>query len=277
MLNRVEASNSQGAMLSLPLEDISGGYVIEEINGLDPVKATLVSSSFANRDGSQYQSSRREDRNITLRIGLEPDYVSSNVQGLRKGLYRVFMPKTEVKLRFHMTDGVVDIWGRVESLETALFTQEPAVDISIICFDPDFIDPTPVEVPWSTTDSTVDPATLLTINYLGTIETGIELVMNLNRSLNEFTIYHRLPDNSLQILEFAAPLVAGDVLTLSTISGAKGATLSRAGIVSSLLYGISPQSKWIELVGPGENYIRVYAGGAAIPLTIKYSNRYGGL
>ncbi len=56
MLIKVEARTSSGALLILPLDDVSSGYVVEEIEGLDPVKATLVSSSFAQADGEQYHT-----------------------------------------------------------------------------------------------------------------------------------------------------------------------------------------------------------------------------
>lgn len=273
MLTMVQVTNSQGSLLNLPLEDISGGLIVEEITGLDPVKATLVSSSFAGFDGSQYHSSRRENRNITMRLGLEPDYVTTSVQDLRRRVYSFFMPKTEVKLRFIMSDGfMVDIFGRVESCETAHFTQEPAVDISLLCFDPDFVDPTPVVVNGSTTSDTTETL----ISYIGSVETGIELVLNVDRTLTEFTFYHRPPDGTLRTLDFAAPLQAGDVLTINTVPGSKTVTLNRSGTNSSILYGVSPQSNWIELI-PGDNYIRVYAEGAAIPYSITYANRYGGL
>jgi hypothetical protein len=77
-------------------------------------------------------------------------------------------------------------------------------------------------------------------------------------------------------MDFAGSLVSGDVLTISTVSGNKYVTLKRASVVSSLLYGISPTSKWLEFL-PGDNYIRVYATGATIPYTITYTKRYGGL
>ena len=68
MLKRVEVVTPQGAVLDLPLGDISSSLQIESIEGLDPVKATIASSSFAQLDGAQYQSSRRETRDIKLRI-----------------------------------------------------------------------------------------------------------------------------------------------------------------------------------------------------------------
>lgn len=273
MLTKVEVTNSQGALLGLQLDDVSDGLILEDIQGLDPVKATLVSSSFANLDGEQYHSSRREARNVKLTIGLEPDYITSSVRDLRKRLYGFFMPKSEVTLLFYDSDGLtVNIVGRVESCETALFTKEPAMDISIMCFDPDFIDPNVVTI----NGMSVSDSTELLIPYDGTVETGILLELDVNRDLTQFTIYHRPPDGTLRTTDFAASLTTGDTLKISTVPGSKYATLTRAASDSSLLYGISPQSNWIELQN-GDNYLRLYAEGAGIPYTITYTPRYGGL
>lgn len=272
MLNLVEV-RGQAGILSLPLEDSTLGYDIQEITGLDPVKATLVSSSFAQQDGAQYQSSRRETRNITMKLGLYPDYTTDTVQTLRQRLYPLLMTKKAVSLRFYMDgDMIVDIDGRVESFENAMFSDTPGVDLSIMCFDPDFIAPTPVVVNGSTTSG----STMTTINYAGTVETGIELKLNVNRTLSAFTIYHQTPDGSIKTMDFAGSLVSGDVITITTTPGSKAATLTRSGSNSSVLYAVSPQSNWLEL-DTGANSIRVYASGATIPYTITYTRRYGGL
>jgi Phage tail protein. len=273
MLTMVEARTPQGTLLGISLEDVTDGIIVADIEGLDPVKATIVSSSFARLDGVQYQSSRREARNIKLKLGLEPDYINNTVSDIRQRLYQFFMPKREVNLRFITSTGLsVDISGRVESFESPLFTKEPQVDISVVCFDPDLVDPTLVEVSGLTTADTTESL----VTYEGSVETGITFVLNVDRVISEFTFYHRPPDNTLRSLEFATPLEAGDVLTISTIAGSKGATLKRAGVDSSVLYGISPQSNWIELM-PGDNNIRVYAEGLGIPYDIEYVNKYGGL
>jgi len=275
VLQLVEVRTRQGDLLSLPLEDDSSGLRVAEIEGLGPVKATLVSSSFANMDGEEYQSSRREPRNIKMKIELDPDpEVGDTVYGLRKTIYKFFMPKSEVSFRLFMADGLeVDIVGRVETCEPAMFTIEPTIDISIMCFKPDFYELTPELVPGTTTSGEIP----MTIEYEGSIETGIQLTLNVDRSLPEFSVYHVPPDDETKTMDFDNyPLVAGDVLTISTVRGAKGATLTRAGVTSSVLYGISPQSNWIELL-PGTNTIRVAAAGADIPLTIQYIKRHGGL
>lgn len=273
MLETVEVRTEQGALLSLPLQGVISGYNIENIDGLDPVKATLVSSSFANMDGQQYHSSRRETRNIILTIGLEPDYLTSTVQALRQALYGFFMPKAVVNLRFVMEDGLeVDIQGRVESMETALFTKEPAVNVSIICFDPDLFDATPVVLSGNTTSGTTETE----IDYDGTVDTGVLLTVNVNRTVSGLTLYHRDPSGTLRSLDFQVAMVNGDIIKISTVTGDKYARKTTSGTETSALYAVSPQSYWLKLQ-PGVNTVRLYATGAAIPYTLTYTTRYGGI
>lgn len=275
MLTKVEVRTDQGALLTLPLQDISQGLIVESIEGLDPVKATIVSSSFAQLDGEQYQSARREKRNIVINLALEPDYAVGSVQGLRNLLYHFFMPKARVKLRFFSVgQPTVDIEGRIETFVAPKFAKDPTAAISILCFDPDFFTPDVVLVP----GNTVSTATETTLNYNGSVETGFLFKLFPNRDVSEFTIYHRPADDTLRALEFQSPtpMIAGDVLAISTQPGNKYATLTRAGVGTSILYGISPQSNWINLF-PGPNKLRVYTEGAPVPYSIEYTTKYGGL
>src|SRR5687768_15048880 len=100
MLTRVDVTTRQGNLLSLLLEEISSGLVVEEIEGLDPVRAILVSSSYAGQDGEQYQSSKRERRDIKITLGIEPDETVEEVADVRRRIYAYFMPKSEVNLKF---------------------------------------------------------------------------------------------------------------------------------------------------------------------------------
>lgn len=275
MLTMFDVQNPQGDLQVFRLDDDEDDYVVANIEGLDPVKATLVTSSFANQDGSQYHSSKRESRNIKITIELNPDYIQDSVSELRSRLYRYFMPKTEVKFRFYLDNGdYLWISGRVESFETPLFTNEPTVVISIFCFNPDFFDPRAVFVDGMTTSGVDEMA----LPYSGTVETGVNFTLNVNRALSSFSIYHRPPDGILRTMDFvfSTPLSAGDVLRFSSIPGAKGVTLTHGGSDAPALYTLSPQSPWLELQ-PGDNSIRVYTSGAAIPYIIDYTNKHGGM
>lgn len=273
MLTRVEVQSAQGALLDLPLEDLVTGFLLDEVEGLDPVKATITTSSFANLDGSQYQSSRREDRNIVLTILLEPDWsANQSVSDLRRSLYDYFMPKSPVNLTFYSTSGnPVKIAGRVESFETPLFSADPAVKISIICFDPDFYEEVPLTIAGNTTATT----TYVPHDYTGTAETGVLFTLNVNRTLGSFSIDVATALGQ-QTLSFTGSLLAGDVVKINTTPGVKSVRLTRAGAESSFLWGVSPESDWVSLK-PGSNDIRVFATGAAIPFTMDYIRKYGGL
>lgn len=276
MLTSVEVRTPQGDILPLVLEDVSDGLVLSSVDGLDPVKATLVSTSFAGTDGEQYQSSKREKRNIVLKLELEPDYVTTSVSDLRKRLYRYLMPQSEVTLRFYTSDGLyVDIDSRVESFSSPQFVQDPNVTISLICFNPDFLDPNPVHLSLMTTSDTTETL----IPYAGDIDTGVVFTLYVDRPLPQFTIYLRTPDGNLRSMDFVTALSAGDKLVISTVPGAKGATLTRASSDSSVLYGVSPQASWHALQPSvsGGNYLRFYAVGAAIPFDLDFTTRYGGL
>ena len=282
LLSGLDITNSWGSVLSLSLEDISSGFVIKSIEGLDPVKATIVSSSFANMDGEQYHSSRREARNIKLTIGLEPDYAYTSVEQLRKQLYSFFMPKTAAIMTFKMFDKFatnilqqklnLSIAARIESFEAPLFTDKPEAVISLMCFDPDFYDPNVVIF----SGNTVSDLTETTLTYDGTVDTGVLFTLKPNRAITAFTIYSRPADQTLRTADFQYNLAAGDILQISSVLGNKYVTLVHGGTQMSVLYALSPQSAWFELQ-PGDVDLRVYATGAPIPYTIEYTNKYGGL
>lgn len=273
MLTKVEVYTAQGTTLSLPTQDPSAGYVVKNIDGLDPVKANMVSSPFAKLEGEQYQNSRREKRNVVITLGLEADYISTHVRALRTALYNYLMPKSSVVLRFFMDDvHFADISGRVESFETPLFSRDPEVSISVLCFDPDFVAP----IATTLGGSTVSDQTEITIEYSGTVETGLVFSLSLDRAISELTLYSRPPGGDFQALEFVTPLFVGDSLQISTVAGDKKARVIRNGSDLSVLYGVSPTASWLNLY-PGTNLFRAYAEGAPIPYSIDYTAKYGGL
>lgn len=273
MLYSLSAQNMAGDVLTLILDDVSDGYVLKDVDGLDPVKATITSSKFAQVDGTQFQAAQLENRNIVIKIGLEPVGLDKDVEDLRWDLYNFFLPKSQVTLTLVNTKGLTTtISGRVESMEARLFVKEPQADISIICFDPDFVDTTTVTLD----GETVSDSTTQVISYPGTEAVGFTISLAIDRSVTELTIYMQGPDTVVRQLDFAAAMVAGDVLTISTVPGSKGATLVRSGVASSVLYGVSPQSTYVALT-KGNNNFSVYTEGAAIDWTMTYTPRYGGL
>lgn len=273
MLNKVEITNSRGNVLSLPMQENDDGYQVASIEGLEPVKATLVSTSYAGADGENFQSAKLPARNIKFEIDLDPDYNPKTYTDLRRDLYTFFMPKSQITLRFYLTSGLyLDIVGVVEEFSSPLFEEDPTVNISVMCYQPDFIDARRVTVE----GYTVDDMTNTEVDYPGTVQTGTVVTLHVNRAVSDFTIYSTDEGGNLNQLDFSGSLLSGDELVISSLRGNKGITLTRATVSSSFLYGRSPQSSWIEFM-EGLNQFRVYAVGDPIPYDLEYVVRYGGL
>lgn len=275
MLTQVDISNVRSETLQLFLLSSSSGYAVKEIDGLDPVNATLTTSSLAQVDGAQPQNASRGTRNITMKLGLEPDFLSTTVDSLRFGLYDYLMPKSNIAMKFYK-DGVyfASASGQVESFENSMFSADPEVDISIICYDPDFYAPVAVELD-SDTVSTTDTTT---ISYPGTSDTGVIFTLSIDRDLDDLTLYNTAPDTTIQQfhLEGTDAFVDGDILTINTIPGQKSVMLTRDSITSSVLYYVDDSAVWLTLQ-KGDNEFRAYAAGDPIPFTLIYTPLYGGL
>jgi hypothetical protein len=255
-------------------EDLAlDGYQINDIDGLDPVKATLVATSYAGADGENFQSAKTPARNVVIKLDLDPDFNPKSYTDLRKDLYAWFMPKAKITMKYYMSSGlIVSIDGIVEDMSSPLFQDDPLVTISVMCYKPDFLDIQMV----SLSGHTVSDITNTEIDYPGTVDAGTVLTLNFNRDVSEFSIYNGDEGGGLQQLDFSGTLHSGDQLVVSSLRGNKGITLTRATVSSSYLYGRSPQSSWISLV-EGLNQFRVYAVGDPIPYTLEYVARYGGL
>lgn len=273
MLTLVEVTNVRSDTLRLALMDTSNGYSVKEIDGLDPVTATLTTSTMAQMDGAQFQNAQRGTRNITVKLGLEPDFVTNTVQSLRSALYTYFMPKANVAMNFYLDNVLfVTTSGQVESCENAMFSADPEVDISIICYDPDFYAPEAITIDTDTVSTT----TVQTISYPGNSETGFIFTLNIDRTLAGFALYNTSSDNSIQVFTVVGSFISGDVVTINTNPGSRGMTLNRAGLVTSIMYYTDTSSSWPVLQN-GNNFFRAYAAGDAIPCTLVYTPRYGGI
>lgn len=272
MLEKVQAISASGQVLELPIANSPGGYIVEDIDGLDPNKAIYASSIMALMDGEEYQASRGEKRQITMTLGYSLSHASS-VRARRTALYDWFMTKSEVLLRFFMTDfPVVEIVARVEDMDAPMFTKDPKAKIIMIAFKPDFIAEEETIIPGATTDT----PSAQNIAYGGSVSSGFLFTMNVDRAISTFTIDLNQPNGLGQQMVFQGSLLAGDVLEINTQEGEKGAWRTRAGTRSSVLASISPGSDWPDLL-KGSNSFRVFLTGTPIPYEVMYKERFGGL
>jgi hypothetical protein len=245
VLTAVAITNSRGSTLTLPLADTSNGYAVRDIEGLDPVDATLTTSSIAQQDGAQPQNAQRITRNITMKIGLEPNWATETVRSLRAGLYDYLMPKANITMGFYF-DGELSavIAGQVESFDNTMFSADPEVDISIINYDPDFYGPAPVEVEGLTKADTSAP---ILIEYDGTSDAGFIFTLDIDQDIQDVTITNSGPDGLFQKMTLTGPFENEDVVTINTIPGSKSIVRTRGVLTTSALTGFDPTSTWLTL------------------------------
>jgi hypothetical protein len=260
--------------LSLPIADASNGYAVKDIQGLDPVNASLTSSTMAQLDGAQPQNARRDPRNITMKLGLTPNYLDTLVDSLRQNLYDYVMPKANISMAFYK-DGVLYAVtsGQVESFENNMFSADPEVDLSIICYDPDFYAP----VITTASLETVSTTDLTTFTYPGSSDAGVIFTLNVDRDLPSIDLYNTAPDNTTQHFSMVGSFISGDVIVITSIPGQKSVQLIRGGIPTSALAYVDPAaSNWITFQR-GANHFRAFSSGAAIGCTLAYTVKYGGI
>ncbi len=283
MITRVEAYSSQPDAPELPL----GGFMpnddpvqVKNIDGLGPVKADITSAAYATSRGELFQGGVIGKRNIVLTLGYNPDYAGLQTIGsLRQILYRYFVPKQWFKLRFYSTElPVVEIEGRCESFEPNIFSQDPEVVISLLCFNPDF-----VEADASIITGTVDDGSIETsFDYIGTVDTGFELRVDATEDnpgyTGTFTIGMQSQGVPQSFQVGSAQVDALNYFKLSTVVGARRVSnFAKAdGARTNLLDQVVDGSVWAQ-IQPGRNTLTVQAAEDGQKWTLAYFNRFVGL
>lgn len=282
MLTKMEVFSDNPSAPELPL----GGFMasddpiqIRDIDGLGPVKAEVASTGFATGRGELYQGSSTGKRNIVMKLGLNPDWAEQTMSSLRQQLYRYFLPEAWTKLRFFSDYlPVVDIEGIVESFEPNIFSQDPEVQISVLCHKPDF-----VEADATIYDGVVDDGTLeLEFEYVGTVATGFELRVDADIDnvsyLGDLDITLKSPETPQLLKVEGVTIDTSKYFKMSSVRNAKRVESIAVvdGVRTNLLAKMTTESVWPE-IKPGTNLLSVAAAEFGQHWTMAYFNRFGGL
>lgn len=283
MITKMELFSSNPSAPELPL----GGFMpnddpihVRSIDGLGPVKAEHTSTAFVSGRGELYQGSNVGKRNILINLGFNPDWPGGHTMStLRQKLYRYLMPQAWTKMRF-FSDYLptVDIEGIVESFEPNIFSQDPEVQVSVLCYKPDFIEPDATIYTGVVDDGTIE----LEFEYAGTVPTGFEL--RIDRTVEnpsytgEIEIIAKSPEDPQLLKLEDVTIDTAKYFKMSSVQGAKRvSTIAVAdGAVTNLLPTMTTESVWPELQ-PGTNLVSVKASEPGQAWTLAYFNRFGGL
>lgn len=255
---QVIIENKYGEQLNLSNND---DYSLIQVGGLTPPTATINTGVLATKDGSVFNSSRLNDRNITLMI-----VPRHSIERTRINLYKYIKSKQYIKL--WIKNGTRDVWidGYVESMEGDLFENPQKMQASIICPDPYFKSRETVVTsfskvtagftfPFSIDDdgiaiSTMELYTEQNIYNPSDDETGIvvELYARTDRVL-EPTLYNQTTGEKFTV---SYELTAGDKIILNTKRGEKSLVAIHEGVETNIINNMTRDSKWFTLIA-GDN------------------------
>lgn len=285
MIRRIEVAG-EGLASPLPM-----GYSmtddpiqILEITGLGPVKAGLTATPFATRRGSFFQNASVDSRNIVMSVGLNPNWRDQTISSLRSLLYGYFMTGQQIKMRFFTDDyPVVEIEGIVESCDENMFSKDPIMQISVICYQPDFIDVDYTLIKGAVPNALTDGVlTEYEFDYAGSIEAGFTLRVkhtNVKPAYTGQIVIANKTTKANDIFSLSEVTVdATKYLSLSTIEAARRVrTIAYSdGEVVNLLVKKLKTSPW-PMIQPGKNIFSVSAEESNLKFELVYYARYGAL
>lgn len=277
MLTEVKAYSSwrSAPILELDVDGRSETDLIQVLNidGLDPVKASVTTSPYGSVDGTSYTGSSVQNRNIVLTLQPNPNWDTWTHEKLRKLLYSYFMPKLLIRLVFYSDDAdPVEIYGIVEGVENVMFSKEPTFQISIICPDPYFQALNPTIIAGQN-------GVVATFDYNGNIESGM-LVNVTHVSGNPTTIGIQLGDPQITYFGVMATVDSSRYFQMSSIPMQKyvqNVTIG-TGVIDNLLSEVYLQegSLWPTLQ-PGSNEFKIVTDDGVQDYQLIFYERFGGL
>lgn len=280
----VETENGQKLELTQNSE-----YDVINIEGLNPVGATINTYKIGVSDGEHYNSSYVNMRNIVLYI--VPKNRDNSIETNRLALYKYFRPKHKIRLYLKHDSRNVFIDGYVETVEISLYSQLEQFQISVICPQPYFLDVSTAqgdftqienlfEFPFAIEEEGIEFSRFVQIDDIyivnsGEVETGIIIsiyafgsVSGIELYLND-TQYFKLGDLSLE---------TGDILTINTTKGEKSVTLLRNGVEINCINYVAKGSTWFAL-DIGENKLSkiIQSGMENVNIDVGYYIKYIGV
>lgn len=306
MIKLITITNSiTGEEVTVNLGDIepSTGLFITEIEGLGPPKADINMTSLATKDGSLYNSSRANGRNIILHVRFI--HVSS-IEEARLLTYRYFPIKKKIRFHIETDNRIAEIDGFVESNDPDIFSEHESATISIVCesswfkdiskgseSSTDFSDIVPTFEFEFEDDNEGSPTIEFgsielkrqnLVYYDGDAETGFIMRLFISGSITNPKIYDITTNESIKINTTKVAAItggavgAGDEIRINSIVNEKSIVLIRNGVTYNILNALDIDTTWFKLQ-PGDNMFGYTAdsGEANIIFRLEYETLLQGV
>ena len=301
MIKSLMVTNHLGASITLELaKPEKSGFVVLDVDGLDPAKASVNMTDIASTDGAVFGSSRVNKRTIVLSLIF---LAKPTIEDTRHLSYKYFPIGRPVRVRVTTDKRICDTVGYIESNTVNIFSDKEGATVSIVCGDPNlyslyndvttFYGTEPLfEFPFSN-ESLTEPLIVFgdrqrnvmkTVYYTGDVPVGVTMRIHAVGEATHITLTNirtgesMLIDTTIIELITGSGLIAGDDIIISTVKGNKFAYLQRSGVYYNIFNAISEDSDWF-MVEKGDNLFQYSAltGYADLEFTISNVIAYEGI
>ena len=298
---KCKIENMKNDILTLTQDETN--YQVLSITGLNPPNAQINTSTIAGLDGSKFNSSKLQSRNIVIMLKINGD-----IEANRIDLYKYFTTKEWCKFYYENEHRNVYIDCYVETFECDFFTNSEIAQISLICPNPYFKDmetiiddiskalaafefpfahgskgATNPSVPIDTaTDSAVEFSTIDTskiTNIYNDSEsmTGVIIKIDVVGAISKLLIKNTQTGEQMTL---AYKFLENDRVTIDTNKGQKSVVLIRNGITSNLFSALIKGSTFFQL-SIGDNFFGYAADNGSsddlVHITFEHYNIYRGV
>lgn len=272
----------------LRLTQNESDFQILSVQGLNPPNAQINTSKIAGLDGSKFNSSTMNERNLVIMIKLRGDIEKNRIR-----LYSFFRSKEWCKFYYKNNSRDVYIEGYVESVECDLFSNKEIIQVSIICPNPYFkgveeiIDdisksleafefPFAINVP-GIEFSTVNNSKITNIFNDSENETGVIITIDVLDSMSKIQIKGTSTGETFTL---NYDFVKNDRITIDTNKGKKSVSLLRNATTINLFSAVEKGSAFFQL-DTGDNFFSYLiddgTNDGAVQIFFKHYALYGGV
>ena len=284
--------NSRGETLEFSVTSVLHCNVSKDVTGIAGIDNTIYKTNSMGQHGDTYISQRYEARDITI-VGHINSRDKDRVLELRRKVEKILNAELDAKLIYTYKDfvRVIDckVDGRPLFKSGKVFMQ---YSIPITCCNPFWREEAEAkkdiaawvsswefdfEIPEEGIELGYrEPSVIVNVYNEGDVKSGMRVEFRAVGTVVNPVLLNVDTQEYLKLID--TTMVAGDIITINTEYGSKGATLTRDGEVIDYFRHIDVDSTFMQLA-IGDNVFRYDAesGVTALEATIYHSNKYLGV
>jgi hypothetical protein len=135
MIKKITIITEKSQKLVITLNELepSHGLLLTKVDGLGPVTAEIKNSTLPMMDGVLYNSSRANNRTISLYFTFVQNGFIKSIEDIRQLTYKYFKVKSMVILLIETDNRTLTTYGYVSENDPDIFSQNESCKITIEC------------------------------------------------------------------------------------------------------------------------------------------------